>query len=741
MSIVKKLGALIASAALGLLAVGLFGIVQNNELRGELDEVTGKSVPALNASSNMSDNFKEVRVLLLSTITEDDKDLRQGFGDKTQQAGTALLAAAAELGAIQTKGVQKAGGDLREAIAGYLETVKLAQAQANAGKKDDAQLSLYTKVLPAEKKLSTVVDALRKELQDNQVVLKARVDKAAQRSLIAVCVVIVLILAATVALGWLIARSIARPVADAVRLAKAVASGDLTAQSSLHTGDEMGQLLDAMRAMQDRLRTFVAAQVEMKKQHDSGTISYRIEADQFAGSYREMAEMTNELVASHIAVKMQVVEVVKRYAVGDLSVDIDRLPGEKAKITEAIDGVKASLQSVNGEIAKLVDAAARGDFQVRGDVDKYQHDFKKMVEGLNQLMDTSDVALKDVGRVLSALSQGDLTEKITSDYQGAFGQLKDDANQTAARLSEIVGQLRDASESINTAAKEIASGNTDLSSRTEEQASSLEETAASMEELTSTVKANADNARQANQLAIGASDVAVKGGAVVSQVVDTMSSINASSKKIVDIISVIDGIAFQTNILALNAAVEAARAGEQGRGFAVVATEVRNLAQRSAAAAKEIKELIGDSVDKVDTGTRLVDEAGKTMEEIVTSVKRVTDIMGEITAASQEQSIGIEQVNTAITQMDEVTQQNAALVEQAAAAAESLEEQAGVLSQSVSVFRISGQAAGQQSHAVERRETNRPANVSHLPKRSKTVAKPAPARTKASGSNEEWNEF
>ena len=253
-------------------------------------------------------------------------------------------------------------------------------------------------------------------------------------------------------------------------------------------------------------------------------------------------------------------------------------------------------------------------------------------------------------------------------------------------LANIVGQVRSGTDTIATASSQIASGNLDLSSRTEQQASSLEETASSMEELTSTVKQNADNARQANGLAMAASEVALKGGSVVAKVVDTMGSINESSRKIVEIISVIDGIAFQTNILALNAAVEAARAGEQGRGFAVVAAEVRNLAQRSAAAAKEIKTLIGDSVEKVEVGARLVDQAGATMNEIVESVKRVTDIMGEITAASQEQTAGIEQINTAITQMDEVTQQNAALVEEAAAAAESLQDQAAALSQVVSVF-------------------------------------------------------
>ncbi|MDM0037370.1 methyl-accepting chemotaxis protein [Variovorax sp. J22P271] len=260
-------------------------------------------------------------------------------------------------------------------------------------------------------------------------------------------------------------------------------------------------------------------------------------------------------------------------------------------------------------------------------------------------------------------------------------------NQMSANFLAIVADVGSNVTGVMTTSGQIASGNQDLSSRTEQQASSLEETAASMEELTSTVKQNADNARQANQLAVSASEVAVKGGEVVGQVVDTMASINASSRKIVDIIGVIDGIAFQTNILALNAAVEAARAGEQGKGFAVVAAEVRGLAQRSASAAKEIKGLIDDSVDKVDAGSVLVGEAGRTMEEIVGSVKRVTDIMGEITTASQEQTSGIEQINQAITQMDQVTQQNAALVEEASAAAQSLQEQAESLVHAVSVFK------------------------------------------------------
>ncbi|GJI90267.1 methyl-accepting chemotaxis protein [Duganella hordei] len=352
--------------------------------------------------------------------------------------------------------------------------------------------------------------------------------------------------------------------------------------------------------------------------------------------------------------------------------------------------------------------------------------------------------------VAQKVAAGELTSQVHVEGKDETSELLQALKDMNDSLSKTVGDVRNGTEMISTASQEIASGNADLSARTESQASSLEETASSMEELTSTVKQNADNARQANQLAVSASSVAEKGGTVVSQVVETMGSIKASSSKIVDIIGVIDGIAFQTNILALNAAVEAARAGEQGRGFAVVASEVRNLAQRSAGAAKEIKELIGDSVNKVDAGSKLVDEAGQTMDLIVTSIRQVADIMGEITAATQEQSNGIEEVNQAITQMDEMTQQNAALVEQAAAAAESMQEQAQMLAQAVSIFKLADDEAHRSSarapapRPAPRAAVAAPAPVPAPAPRVAAAARPAAPKklaTPAPAAGEEWEEF
>jgi methyl-accepting chemotaxis protein len=370
--------------------------------------------------------------------------------------------------------------------------------------------------------------------------------------------------------------------------------------------------------------------------------------------------------------------------------------------------------------------------------------------------------LNDAVRIAQGVADGDLTQPIDVRGNDETGKLTRALKHMSDSLERLVGQLRAGTDAIAIASREIASGSMDLSSRTEQQASSLEETASAMEQLNATVAQNAQNAQQANQLATTASDVAARGGKAVFEVVDTMRAINTSAHKIVDIISVIDGIAFQTNILALNAAVEAARAGEQGRGFAVVASEVRSLAQRSAAAAKEIKLLINDSVDKVDSGSKLADQAGATMREVVDSIRRVAGIVGDITAASQEQSNGIAQVNLAIAQMDEVTQQNAALVEQTAAASSSLQDQAGQLLAMAAVFKIRDGDPIENLPAAARKPeptgdhpasvaltpvpalARRPAAPTREPARTpaRIMAQPAvPARAKRSASDDDWEEF
>jgi methyl-accepting chemotaxis protein len=461
-----------------------------------------------------------------------------------------------------------------------------------------------------------------------------------------------------------------------------------------------------------------------------------------------------------------------------------------AKITDSYNGdfnkIKNNLNTCIDAVKKLVadtamlsNAAVEGRLATRADVTQHSGDFRKIVEGVNNTLDAVINPLNVAAQYVDDIAKGNIPAKITDHYNGDFNNIKDNLNTCIDAVNNLVddanmlanaandGQVmvradtdkhlgdyrkivmgmnetlemivkpivtvKQSAEAINTAAKEIAQGNADLSRRTEDQASSLEKTASSMDQLSSTVKQNADNAKQANQLAIAASGVAVKGGDAVGEVVSTMSAINTSAKKIEDIISVIDGIAFQTNILALNAAVEAARAGEQGRGFAVVAAEVRNLAQRSAGAAKEIKELISDSVSKTAEGTRQVEMAGETMQEIVSSVKRVTDIIGEIAAASTEQSAGIVQINDAIMKMDDVTQQNTALVEEAAAAAESLMEQSEEMTKVVSVFQLDGNIQRSKHTA----STTSKAPVSSI-SRPSNVSRAKPVRT---GTHDEWEAF
>jgi len=578
-------------------------------------------------------------------------------------------------------------------------------------------------------------------------------------------------------MGIVLIRSITRPLAAAIGHFGHISQGNYNNTINIERQDEIGKVMNALKSMQIKLGFDIA---ENKRVADEN-LRIKIGLDNvstgvmIADNNRNIIYANKSVVDILSTAEADIHKQLPEFSAAKLiGTNIDGFhanPAHQAQLLSTFNNTYIAKMNIGGrsivvnanpvineqgqrlgtvaewqdrtievaveqEVAAIVHAAVMGDFTQRIKMEGKEDFCKQVAEGINDLLETTENGINDVAHILGALSRSDLTQSITTDYAGSFGQLKDDANTTVEKLKEIINQIKEATDNINTGSKEIASGNNDLSHRTEEQAASLEETAASMEELTSTVQHNAANAKQANQLAVDASDIAGKGVEVVGHVVQTMNDINDSSRKIGDIISVIDDIAFQTNILALNAAVEAARAGEQGRGFAVVAVEVRNLAQRAATAAGEIKLLIDDSLTKVSGGTKLVTQAGLTMEEIVNSVRGVTSMMSEISAASAEQTSGIEQVNQAIGQMDDVTQQNAALVEQAAAAAESLEEQTRNLANTVNTFKLHS-----NSHGSGSSPRIAPAHLHLLSAARKSPAVRHKPQLLAQPSDGEWEEF
>ena len=479
----------------------------------------------------------------------------------------------------------------------------------------------------------------------------------------------------------------------ASKIVRAIAAGDLGMRIDIASGDD-SSLLYAMRLMQDGLKNVVDEIERIVAAAARGDFGVKMEMQGKSGYARTLAESLNRLSTLTEGGLKDINRVAVALANGDLSQKITQeYPGLFGQTRNGVNATVDALSALIAEIEALVDAAAnRGDFTVEMALENKRGYAKTLSELLNRLSKTTDGGLRDIQRVAAALADGDLTQTIERDYPGVFGRTTAGINATVMHLIDLLQKIQQASTTIEGAAQEIASGNNDLSRRTESQASSLEQTASSMEQLNAAVKQNSLSAQQAKQLASDADRIARRGGEMIKGIVQTMDDIQNSSLKIADIIGTIDGIAFQTNILALNAAVEAARAGEQGRGFAVVATEVRSLAQRSATAAREIKQLIAESTGKVESGVRSVQEAGETMDQVVDSFQHVATLVAEIANASGEQGDGIEQVATAVGQMDEVTQQNAALVEQAAAAAESLEEQAQELVRTVGVFRLANQA-------------------------------------------------
>ncbi len=528
-------------------------------------------------------------------------------------------------------------------------------------------------------------------------------------------------------------------------IANRIAGGSLEMEKQDSSVSATG-IYAAMITMQTSLSTVIEKDIQsVVDSAREGDLSDRVSLEGKQGFYAKLSSGVNDLVEVSEKVIDDTVRVFGALAQGDLSQQIES--DYKGSFDQLKQDANATIEKIKevieGDIQSLVDAARAGDLSQRIDLSDKSGFFESLSSGINELVSTVDRVFVDVSDTMASMAEGDLTNPIDRAYQGSFDEVKQNINKSLQNLEQTVSRLRESGDLISTGSEEISAGNNNLSARTEQQASSLEETASSMEELTSTVSNNADNAQQANQLASSARQTAQTGGDVVAQAATAMDAIKDSSRKISEIISVIDEIAFQTNLLALNASVEAARAGEQGRGFAVVATEVRNLAGRSATAAKEIKELINDSVDKVDAGSSLVTQSGENLSDIVDSVKKVSDIVSEIAAASQEQTAGIGQVNQAVSSMDEVTQQNAALAEETSAAAASMTEKAQEMMQLMDFFTITSGVA-QAAQSVQPVVASTP-NVESVATAPRAVATPTGnVRAIASAtdsSSDEWEEF
>lgn len=499
-------------------------------------------------------------------------------------------------------------------------------------------------------------------------------------------------------------RRIGGEPSDAVAVANRIAGGDLNSVITLAPGDS-GSMLAAMKRMQDNLSGLVDEIRLIVHAAEQGQLGKRIALEDKKGFGQEIASALNQLMIVTDTSLNDIARVATALAAGDLSQRVERAyPGAFGETANAVNATVKALVQVVEEVRSIVDAAARGDFSHQIDTGAKQGYPKTLCDLLNNLTTTTRQALADISSVSQSLAEGNLMHRIDKPYPGLFGETADAINATVLNLETLIGNIIEAVDAISIAAQEIAAGNADLSSRTEEQASSLEETASSIEQFTATAQQNTDNAKHADALGQAAAGIAHSGGEIVKASASTMLNIRESSRKIGDIISVIEGIAFQTNILALNAAVEAARAGEQGKGFAVVATEVRALSLRTTQAAKEIAVLIRESANKVEFGTSQAEAAGKSMDQITESISALSNLVANISTASIEQTRGIEQVNHAVSQMDQVTQQNAALVEQAAAAAESLEEQSRTLQRQVSSFKL---AKSKRSLAPPKHSTSR----------------------------------